>query len=115
MTRQEMFDKMVSHLREQKAFSVNPGSLSCLYRSVDGNKCAIGALIPDYRYNPAFEGIGVRHAMFDFIEADYSFLCAAQSMLHDSMKRLAADWNSKIFEAQAAFLAETYNLEYTNE
>jgi hypothetical protein len=31
---------------------------SCMYRTWDGNKCAVGCLIPDANYRPYFEGLG---------------------------------------------------------
>jgi len=52
MTPQEIFDTVVAHLLQQGKQSK---SNVCLYRSDDGLKCAIGALIPDSEYDPAME------------------------------------------------------------
>ncbi len=52
MTPQEIFDTVVVHLLQQGKQSK---SHVCLYRSDDGLKCAVGALIPDSEYDPAME------------------------------------------------------------
>ena len=53
MTRQEIFDKVVAHFAVQKARAY--GDNTCWYRTPDGKKCAVGALIPDEAYNPDCE------------------------------------------------------------
>lgn len=57
MTAQEVFDKVVSHLRQQGGKSLNAGQ--CVYRAPDGKKCAVGCLIEDEEYTPAIEMKGV--------------------------------------------------------
>jgi hypothetical protein len=49
MTSQEIFDTVVAHLLQQGKQSKSESDI-CLYRSDDGLKCAIGALIPDSDY-----------------------------------------------------------------
>ena len=57
MTRQDLFDTVVRHLRAQKQRAVaKQGRSMCAYRTPDGLKCAIGCLIPDELYDPLFEG-----------------------------------------------------------
>jgi len=46
-TKQEAFDKIVTHLAQQKVKSMLGGSFQCLYRGSIGRKCAIGALLSD--------------------------------------------------------------------
>lgn len=61
MTKQQIFDKVATHLIKQKRFSGELNEeghrMSCLYRGPDGTKCAIGVLISDdigvYRWNGA--------------------------------------------------------------
>lgn len=55
MTKQEVFNKVVLHLRQQGRPSLNANH-DCMYRGEDGTKCAIGCLIEDKDYNPDFEG-----------------------------------------------------------
>jgi hypothetical protein len=108
-----MFDKMVAHLREQKAFSAqSPNSMACSYRGAGGTKCAIGALIPDDKYDPDFEGHAVRLGMFDFEETDLRFLQDAQKSLHDDMRGLNRAWNPIEFEARVLKFSYKYDLEY---
>lgn len=56
MDRQEIFDTVATHLLTQghKAFDLN-----CKYHAKNGDKCAIGVLIPDELYDPVIEGFGV--------------------------------------------------------
>lgn len=58
MSLQEVFDKVVNHAFTQKrrATSNNKGNYPvCLYRASNGDRCFIGALIPDNEYDPAIE------------------------------------------------------------
>lgn len=36
-----------------------PGEGQCRYRAPDGNKCVVGAMLPDKLYHPSMEGTGV--------------------------------------------------------
>jgi len=45
------------HLSNQKEAAVE--KTGCKYRTTRGLKCAIGCLIPDYKYSTRFEGINV--------------------------------------------------------
>lgn len=59
---QEAFDKVVNHLLSMNKRSrgvVITGEDFCLYKDFNGNKCAIGCLIPDEVYRPEFEGQNV--------------------------------------------------------
>lgn len=53
-TKQETFDAVVKHARTQRRKSEDHSS--CLYRTEDGLKCFAGALVPDDRYRPGYEG-----------------------------------------------------------
>lgn len=63
MTKQEIFDKVVTHLLTQKVkaavFDPETGAEACRYRDDCGNKCAVGCLIPDDLYSNAMESLGV--------------------------------------------------------
>lgn len=54
MTDQEAFEKAARHLLTQKKVAIEGGK--SLYRTSDGRRCAIGALIPDDEYSRDFEG-----------------------------------------------------------
>jgi hypothetical protein len=55
MGQQATFDKVVAHLRRQRAKATGSFGL-CVYRSTDDKKCAVGCLIPDHKYSPSLEG-----------------------------------------------------------
>lgn len=54
MTHQEAFDLALNHLRQQGRRAINDLGL-CVYRGPDNTKCAVGALIPDDKYDPEFD------------------------------------------------------------
>lgn len=62
---QEIFDIAVGGIIAQGGPSVRPsksrfgGSAVCLYRGNNDRKCAVGQLIADEDYDPAWEGIGI--------------------------------------------------------
>ncbi len=62
MTPQEIFDKVVNHLRAQGAKSMDGDA--CRYRSKDGMQCAAGCLIPDSDYSSDMEDKNVAAVSF---------------------------------------------------
>jgi hypothetical protein len=69
MTLQELFDKALIGIRAQGGPAVlfEDGIGKCLYRSPEGNKCAIGHNIPDEEYNPAMGSRGIVTLCSDFM------------------------------------------------
>ena len=62
MKMQEAFDIVVTHAlkqNERALMDIETEGCSCRYRTPDGLKCFVGALIPDDRYHPAMEGNSV--------------------------------------------------------
>ena len=60
MTKQEVFDKVATHLLKQgeKAeYSTEFGEPICAYRTSEGLKCAVGCLIPDDLYEERLENL----------------------------------------------------------
>lgn len=58
MTKQEIFDTVVAHLRKQGRRAANLEG-GCMYRAPNGDKCAVGCLIKDDEYIPCMEKNGV--------------------------------------------------------
>lgn len=62
--KQEIFDKVYDHLHTQGRKSViyehRDKQINCRYRAPNGDKCAIGCLIPDELYTPSIEGNNVQ-------------------------------------------------------
>lgn len=99
MNKQEIFNKVASHLLTQKATSsvtTEFGDYSCMYR-IKGTKlsCAVGCLIPDELYSEEQEGNTVSSLIACYPKiaehldvqtaADIDFLDSLQ-MLHDRNK-----------------------------
>jgi hypothetical protein len=89
MTRQEIFDKVVSHFAVQREAAAE--YWMCMYRTPDGRKCAIGALIPDEVYSKRLEDKSVGTLLLEFpdimrasglSDGDLCFLFALQDV-HD--------------------------------
>jgi len=59
MTKQEVFDKVVTHLRSMKERSIRLPYMECAYRGSGGAKCAAGCLIDDEFYSERLEGWAV--------------------------------------------------------
>lgn len=55
MNRQWFFDTSAKYLLAQNEKAID-GNYSCRYRTDDGKKCALGAVLPDELYCPAYEG-----------------------------------------------------------
>lgn len=117
---QEMFDRVVAHMRAQGQQSVfrfeGSASTMCAYRGPDGLKCAIGCLIPDDVYTPRMEGqaVGAIVARFPDVRralrpgaVGLNFLTELQEA-HDNVQFLALD-----FETCARRLAGNWGLTYT--
>lgn len=117
---QEIFDKVVNHLRQQNAKSLayNPdgsiktmhGSEVCLYRTDDGKKCAAGILIPDEEYSSRMEGVSIDELVnsYEFLfelKPNISLLLELQH-IHDTFK--VHNW-----ENEFKILADEKHLTYT--
>ena len=104
-TKQEIFDKVVKHAREQGVRSTDLEG-NCRYKNPNGNKCFIGALIPDSEYSEDIEDKKV-NSLIDsgkLYFGDRMFLQLIQT-IHDKFS--VSDWKA-MFEV----LAEEHGLEY---
>lgn len=110
MNNQEAFDVVYCHLLTQNKKServIREGDVEwkdCGYRSSDGGlKCAIGALIHDSEYNPAFEGRSVQNIR-DRVSTLWGvnpLLLQALQIVHDmSPPRL---WEERLIETAKFF------------
>lgn len=122
MTAQEIFDKVVAHLRKQNSKSVeynddgsvrlqwngNADSPVCAYRSRDGKKCAAGVMISDEAYVPAMEGMNIA-AVISLYNIDdlrpHEHLLLDLQRVHDNS--VVSDWETG-FEGVANRHALTY-------
>lgn len=51
-TAQEVYDQVANHLLIQNKKSISLPSLACMYKNIDGLKCAAGCLMSDEEYLP---------------------------------------------------------------
>lgn len=105
MTNQEVFDKVVAHLRKQNAKSAD--NERCLYRAPDGKMCAVGCLIPDEMYDPEMEGATASDEIvgqvLDELKIDWKLALDLQ-YIHD-------DYDVEEWEERLEFIAMQYKLE----
>lgn len=114
ITKQEMFDRVVTHLRAQGRRSQIQihGRSACAYRGADGTKCAIGVLIPDALYRSTIEGDPVAllpsriRAAIGANTEENEHLAVALQYVHDS--RIPDSW-----EYYFKCIARDMNLRYT--
>lgn len=59
LSKLEILQKVREHFVEQGALAWDDKAGICKYRTPNGQKCAVGALIPDELYNPSYEGKAV--------------------------------------------------------
>jgi hypothetical protein len=129
-TKQQVFDEVVAHLREQRVCSMGgkANSFQCLYRGPNNTKCAVGALIPDSVYAKQMEGKNVVALLMTYpnlrvsvpeIDAYSTMLGTLQGIHDSSMPTLDEDVNFKDgrsmerVESKLAQLAKACNLTYT--
>lgn len=89
MTRQEIFDTVATHLITQgrRAWT----GTNCMYLAPNGDRCAIGCLIPDDLYTPEMEGSGV-DCFYDREDADGQAIDA----FIGTLERLGIDENDDV-------------------
>ena len=119
---QKLFDAMLAHLRAQGKPAVARLDMidKCLYRTDDGLKCALGALIPDELYQPGFELADTSEVLDQLALKDQdhrNFLTAAQNRLHDEPAGSARTDGEYSFlrhvERNARSFARQFSLTYT--
>lgn len=98
MNFQEIFNKVVTHLRAQNCKSYL-NYKGCRYRGPNGTMCAVGCLIPNDIYSTAMEGGIISHIIghFDFPlwmrdEETLGFLMELQN-IHDNFA--VENWESQ--------------------
>lgn len=112
-TKQETFDTVVAHLRKQGAKAERIGLRNlpeCVYRAEGGLMCAAGCLIPDDKYDPAFERRRVAHdtnvgEMIETLGHDRDLVAELQDV-HDRSP-------VEVWEEALEQVAELFGLIYT--
>lgn len=120
MTNQEVFNKVVDHLRKQNAKSIGRNPIRfhsdeeyCLYRGTNGLKCAAGCLIPDCIYEESFEtgkfsAVMSRSSELNVMyQHNYHLILMLQN-IHDICE--IKDW-----EVMFEITARKFNLKFTSK
>lgn len=110
MTKQEIFDKVASHLLTQNERSISENGM-CLYRGPRGLKCAAGFLIPDDVYNFEMEGENAEFVFTHFPQLsdfkEHATLVLRLQKIHDYYG--VALWKDKL-EALAKYEGISYDM-----
>ena len=93
--KQEIFDHVVKHLKNQGGQSVARRETmtheECAYRGTGGRMCAVGCLIADDEYEPDMEGKGVDRIVLPPRLANHIFLLRELQLLHDYHRTFSPD------------------------
>lgn len=92
MTNQEIFNKVRDHLLKQNAQALVPGTTTCRYRDMRGNKCAVGCLISDEMYRLDMEGLRVSDALLT--DDDYSQWGRAKKIMVPALAQAIGELNT---------------------
>lgn len=130
MTKQEVFDTVARHLRQQNCQALAEPAPdnrppSCAYRGKNNTKCAVGCLIPDHLYDFVIEGSAIsidlsseeadpkRRVLVDILmEAglwEHKQLLQDLQLIHDGKNHgMPVDWNH--WKPRLKRMAMLYNL-----
>lgn len=93
---QEMFDRVCTHLIQQRQKSVELGSY--VYRTKSGLKCALGCFIPDDQYSEELEsvpGVSLVKTLYpDFFGRIHDSLITDLMFVHDL--RVVESWPQEL-------------------
>ncbi len=94
-TNQSLFETVSRHLFAQGERAFAPMS-GCQYRTEAGLSCAIGCLIPDEMYRPAFEGRSVTGLLGSYPEIKGLFPDVHETLLEDlqQIHDMQSSWES---------------------
>ncbi len=81
MTNQDIFDRVWAVCIVQQGGRRSYEGASCRYRSSDGRRCAVGALIPDDRYTAEIEGSTVASAQREEDPGDSELLTILRAVV----------------------------------
>lgn len=118
MDNQEIFDKVVTHLRKQGGPALDKKG-RCKYRAGNGRMCAVGCLIPDNLYHKDMEGKPVGCGFpIDSVLYEIGFgnsgleLLSCLQELHDRFN-VGPTWPAG-FEERLSEIANNFKLEYSH-
>jgi hypothetical protein len=108
MTDQEIFDKVITHLRKQGKASENGDG--CWYRTTDGKSCAVGCLIQDSDYNESMEGLRLRGLLEKFPNNPSISKMTAHQDLLGRLQHIHDTYSTDRWEDEWEFVAQYKHL-----
>lgn len=115
MNRQELFDRIVAHLRAQGEQAKDPDD-GCVLKTEDGLRCAVGCLIPPEKYDPYLENEaldfdipgGALHTILreEGVQLEDMMMLMLFQEVHD--RSIPEEW-----EREIKALAHRYDMTYT--
>jgi hypothetical protein len=115
MNKQELFEFVIDKLIEQGVQSVDEYG-DCMYRGVDGAKCAVGHLIKDEFYNEEYENNSCCHEqvedalMLSGVDREYNNFLTKLQDFHDAH----GSWSKEGLRITRIIeFAKNYNLDYS--
>lgn len=90
---QEIFDQVAAHLLAQNKKSRS--TISCLYLSPEGHKCAGGCLIGADEYDAGFEGLSWTELVYrGLVPPDHRGFITQLQLIHDA--RPTSEWTDNL-------------------
>lgn len=127
--KQAIFNAVVAHGRAQPRKAMQDST--CRYRTIDGDKCFVGALVPDELYDPYMEGGQIMSAFvyrtelctmtsanrktFEVITKMYGELDEKEWDLLKQLQRTHDEYKVEDWEREHRRVANAFNLVYTPE
>jgi len=103
MTDLEIINKVEAHLLAQGRRATNFDT--CVYKSANGSKCAVGCLFTDEEYSPKMEGHGVgglyEASLLPSRLIPHLSLLIQLQVIHD--RSLPEQWSSKLAELRRMY------------
>lgn len=112
---QETFDRVVAHLRQQGQQATDRSGV-CMLRAANGMKCAIGCLIPDEVYEPAFEATLIHEGCESLrmvLAGHYLPLLGDLQIIHDASSNWGGSGLNEKGERRLRRVAAKHKLIYT--
>lgn len=119
MTPQQVFDTVVSHLRQQGCKSLSETEYPlCAYRGANNTKCAAGCLIPDEEYLSRFEGKNFQYILriVEGLDKKENFPVIRSLTDHltliDCLQRMHDTVEVSFWETRLVSIARDFGLQY---
>jgi len=115
-TNQEIFTHVLRFLRKQGVAAYEDGE--CRYRTDTGLQCALGCLIPEYAYDPIYEGHKVSSLfrnhphLANTMQVDKRQSSGLLFRLQNAHDAALKEFGMGMWEIEMEEIAEDYNLQF---